>query len=320
MSLGVGANLCESNMKIRIGTRTSNLALAQVQEVIARLKSSGCNSEFEIVPINTSGDKIQNQNLAELGGKGLFIKELEESLISKKIDFAVHSAKDVPPIIHQKTTIAAFTKRFDDRDCFISPQFNKINDLPQKAVVGTSSARRKAFLLKIRPDLQVVDLRGNVDTRLGKVFMGSVDAAILAMSGIIRLEKQSLIQKPVEISEILPAGGQGSLAIQAREGDLAVLDLVSKINDELTRICIKTERAFLRELGASCFTPVGVNARFEEKKLVLRTAIISHDGSEIFETKSLCDANLESGITLGIEAANETKNSASKLFHKITAK
>lgn len=314
--------LTNKKQKIRIGTRTSNLALAQVAEVKNYLQVSGQVSgfdcEFEIVPINTSGDKIQDRNLAQIGGKGLFIKELEESLLSQKIDFAVHSAKDVPPVIHSQTEISAFTKRIDDRDCMISSQYRNIEELPQNAVIGTSSARRKAFLLRMRPDLQIIDFRGNIDTRLDKVFARKVDAAILAISGITRINKQSLVSSNIEISKMLPAGGQGSLALQILKNNHEISDLIACLNHSITKICIKTERAFLRELGASCFTPVGVNARIENNELVLRTAIISYDGKEIYETSSSCDPNLEAGIALGVAAAKRTINSAQELLSKIT--
>lgn len=303
--------------KIRIGTRTSKLALSQVAEVHLLLAQYHENLSVEIVPISTSGDKIQDRNLSEIGGKGLFIKELEEALINKRIDIAIHSAKDVPPIIDDSTEICAFSERLDVRDCMVSKKFSTINSLPKGAKVGTSSARRKAFLLRQRPDLEVINFRGNVDTRLQKVFEGEVDAAILATSGLLRIGKERFIQSAIEISEMLPSGGQGSLAIQALKDNKEICEIAKKINDYKTYICVKTERSFLRELGASCFTPVGVNAFIEDEKLILKTAIIDYSGQEIYETNSFCEVKVESGIELGILSARKTKDSASELLKKI---
>jgi len=317
MNSGSSSQSNQSKTKLRIGTRTSSLAIAQVNEVINRLKNSGLNTQFEIVPIKTSGDKIQDQNLAEFGGKGLFVKEIEEALINKKIDFAVHSAKDVPPIIHPSTEIVAFTKRADSRDCLVSVKFSSIYQLPKDSVIGTSSARRKAFLLRNRPDLQVVNLRGNIDTRLAKLNSNNLDAAILAVAGIERLGKKSAIQTAIKIEEMLPAGGQGSLAIQILKNQPQIFSFISPINDLESQICIKCERAFLRELGASCYTPVGVNAKIHQSQLELRTAIISYEGEEIFETFSICLSNLEEAVRLGIAAAKKTKNEANALLQKI---
>lgn len=306
-----------TSQKIRIGTRTSRLALAQVAEVHLLLADHFENLQIEIVPITTSGDKIQDRNLADIGGKGLFIKELEEALLQNKIDIAIHSAKDVPPIIHEETTLAAFTARLDARDCFVSKNFKSIKDLPKGATVGTSSARRKANLLRIRKDLKVVNFRGNVDTRLSKIENEEVDAAILALCGLERIGKERVVKKIIEKEEMLPAGGQGSLAIQARKSDKKILEILSKINDKKTQIEVKTERAFLRELGASCVTPVAIHAVVENEKLKLRTIIFDYDGSEIFETKSSGKAELEEGKQLGIKAAQKTKKEAAKLLEKI---
>ena len=304
-------------MKIRIGTRTSKLALSQVAETHLLLADHFPDLKIEIVPITTSGDKIQDRNLAEIGGKGLFIKELEEALIQNKIDIAIHSAKDVPPVIHEKTELAAFTKRLDERDCFVSKKYSSLKDLPKGAVVGTSSARRKAILLRMRKDLKVVNFRGNVDTRLAKLENDEVDAAILAVCGMIRLGKEQTVKEAIEKDKILPAGGQGALAIQIRKGDEEISAIVKKINDEQTQIAVKCERAFLRELGASCATPVAINAEIEKNNLTLKTMILDYDGSEIFETKSKSKANLEDAIKLGVEAAQTTKKKAAKLLEKI---
>ena len=306
-----------SNHKIRIGTRTSRLALAQVAEVHLLIADFLENSQIEIVPITTSGDKIQDRNLSDIGGKGLFIKELEEALIQNKIDIAIHSAKDVPPFLHESTELTTFTPRLDARDCFISKKFNSLKDLPKGAVVGTSSARRKAILLRLRPDLKIVNFRGNVDTRLNKIENGEVDAAILAVCGLERIGKEHLIKQIIEKDAMLPAGGQGALAIQIRKSDQKIAELLEKINDKKTQIEVKAERSFLRELGASCATPVAAHACELNGKLYLTTIIFDYDGSEIFETTSEGNFDLKSGIKLGLEAAQKTKTEASELLKKI---
>jgi len=311
--------------KIRIGSRASKLALAQVEEVKNLLTPHLKNQEVEIVKITTSGDKIQDRNLVDIGGKGLFIKELEEALSEDKIDIAIHSAKDVPPIIDQSTILAAFTPRLDARDCFISKKFDSISNLPKGAVIGTSSARRKAILLRLRPDLKIVNFRGNVDTRLRKLENGEVDATILAICGLKRISKNGEISCPkgyeekyiIEKNLMLPAGGQGALAIQVKKSNQEILSLLQKINHQETQIAIKCERAFLRELGASCATPVAVHGEIKNDKLNLKTMILDYDGSEIFETDYVCDLNLDEVIATGIKAAQETKEKASNLLQRI---
>lgn len=310
--------------KIRIGTRTSKLALAQVAEVSALLAPHLQNHEIEIVPINTSGDKIQDRNLAEIGGKGLFIKELEEALIQNKIDIAVHSAKDVPPLLHDATHLGAFTERFDARDCFVSKKFSAISELPEGAIVGTSSARRKAILLRLRPDLKIVNFRGNVTTRLNKIENDEVDATILASCGLERLSRKQTIcpkgyknRNLIEKDVMLPAGGQGALAIQSRKDDKKINEILAKINHLETQICVKAERAFLRELGASCSTPVAVHAEIKNDEMNLETLILSYDGAEIFATKSKSEVAIGSALELGVKAAQKTKNESAELLKKI---
>jgi hydroxymethylbilane synthase len=303
--------------KIRLGTRASRLALSQVAEVSILISDFFPQIKIEIVPITTSGDKILNRNLAEIGGKGLFIKELEEALIQNKIDVAVHSAKDVPPIIHDQTIIGAFTPRNDARDCFVSKKFDNFKKLPKGAVIGTSSVRRKAFLLRYRPDLQVVNFRGNIDTRLNKIDENEVDAIILAVSGLVRLAKEQHIKEVLDENKFIPAGGQGALALQIRKNDHKLTEILSKINDEISFITIKTERAFLRQLNASCSTPIGVYSYIKNNKLHLKIALINYDGTEIYEKIFTSKVNLDDGIKLGIEASNDCKKNALNLLKKI---
>lgn len=307
-----------SNLTLRIGSRTSKLALSQVAEFHLLLAEYFPQIKVEIVPITTSGDKIQDRNLADIGGKGLFIKELEEALLQNKIDIAIHSAKDVPPQISDETTLAAFTPRMDARDCLVSQKYKSLKDLPKGAVIGTSSARRKAILLRLRPDLKIVNFRGNVDTRLAKVAAGEVDGAILAVCGLMRIGKETLVKEVIEKKKILPAVGQGCLAVQVRSDNKKILEIIAKINDEKTQIEVKCERSFLRELGASCASPVAVHAQIDNDNIILETAIIDYDGKEIFQNKSKAKANLKDAIELGKKAAQTTKNKAEKLLKKIT--
>ncbi len=305
--------------KIKIGTRASKLAITQVNEIKKLLlqNSDLAENQIEIIHITTSGDKIQDRNLAEIGGKGLFIKELEEALLAKKIDIAVHSAKDVPPLVADTTHIAAFTKRKDARDYFISKKFDSIDALPNAAVVGTSSARRKAILLRLRPDLKIINFRGNVDTRLSKLEDGKVDATILALCGLSRLEKNIDEKNILSLETMLPAAGQGSLALQIRRDDEEITKLIAKINDYETQICVEIERKFLQELGASCKTPVAAYCAIEDGgKLHFRTTIFDFDGREIFATDDWL-GDVKKGQELAVGAAAQVKEKAQKLLDKI---
>ena len=310
--------------KIRIGTRTSKLALAQVEEFKELLKDNLGDREFEVVEINTSGDKNLHCDLAEIGGKGLFIKELERALAQDKIDIAVHSAKDVPPHLHEETILASFTKRMDARDCLISKNYSDISALPQNAVIGTSSPRRKAMLLRLRPDLKIISYRGNVTTRLERAQRGEVDATILANCGLERLSKGNKVcplgydvKNFIDKDVMLPAGGQGSMAIQVKKDNLDIYNLVRIANDFKSEIEIRCERAFLSELGASCYTPVGVYALQKGDLLELKTVILDYDGSEIYETTSQGKFSIDEAIDLGKKAAKKTKEEARELLAKI---
>ena len=308
-----------TSTKIRIGTRASKLAMVQSLEVKNLLieQNQITQEQIEIVPITTSGDRIQDRNLADIGGKGLFIKEIEEALVQNKIDIAVHSAKDVPPFLHEETQISAFTKRFSAQDCLISKKFNSLSDLPQGSVVGTSSARRKSILLRLRPDLKIVNFRGNVDTRLDKMGRDEVDASILARCGLQRLGRENFIKEIISTDVMLPAGGQGSLILQTRKNDDKISEIAGKIDDVEARICLMSERVFLQGLQASCSTPVAVYAFIENGMINLRTMILDYDGSEIFETTSSDVAILESAINIALKAAEKTRLEAPDLLDRI---
>jgi hydroxymethylbilane synthase len=306
--------------KIRIGSRASKLALIQSAEVKTLLhkhnsENQSLNLEIEIVPIVTSGDKILDRNLAEIGGKGLFIKEIEEALIDGRIDIAVHSAKDMPPFCHEDLKIVAYTKRNDPRDAFISKNYNSLSDLPLGAIIGTSSPRRKSFLLRMRPDLKIVNFRGNVDTRLSKINDAEILGSVLAVAGLNRMEKSENIKQIFNFEEMLPSGGQGALLIQSRKDDHEILALASKIDDYKTRICVETERLFLQDLKASCNTPVGVNCYIDNDKLILKTAIIDHDGSQIYQTN--LEGDPKDYLIIAKQASDQTKSEAFELLRKI---
>lgn len=302
---------------LRLGTRSSRLALAQVAEIHILLADYFPKLKIEIVPIQTSGDKILNKKLADIGGKGLFVKELEEALLNKTIDIAVHSAKDVPPFIDKKTKIGAYSKRINPNDCFISKKFPNLDKLPKNSKIGTSSPRRQAFLSRLRPDLKFINLRGNVDTRLRKLTDDEIDATIMAVAGLVRLSKENSINHIFTTQEMIPSVGQGALALQIRNEDLSIDNICKKINDENSEIAISCERSFLQELGASCHTPVGVYAEILDGKINLKTAIIDFNGSDIFEFNISGKANIKTALEIGKKAGEETKIKAHNLLKKI---
>ncbi len=271
---------------IRIGTRGSLLAKAQAFETRDRLMAAHNLPEerFEIVVIKTSGDKIQDRPLSEVGGKGLFTKEIEDALYSGEIDLAVHSTKDMPTVLPEGLEISTYLPREDVRDAFISPNAETLLELREGAVVGSSSLRRQAMIKRLRPDIEVVMYRGNVQTRLRKLSEGVVDATLLAYAGLKRLEMEDVVTSVLEPEMFLPAVGQGAICIEIRSDDSATRQLLDAIHHEPTEICLTAERAFLRELDGSCKTPIGGLARLEGDKLSFRGLILRPDGSEAHET------------------------------------
>ena len=272
--------------KIKIGTRGSKLALWQAEFVAEKLREK--NFDVELVKIQTTGDKILDAPLAKIGGKGLFTKEIENQLADKKIDLAVHSLKDVPTELPRNFKIAAITKRAQPFDAFVSEKYSALETLPKNAVVGTSSLRRGAQILKLRPDLKIKNLRGNVETRIKKLSAGEFDAIILAQAGLERLGYSSKIKQI--LTEIIPAAGQGALAIEIRADDLRTFDAVKFLNDAETCTAIKIERDFLKTVEGSCQIPVGIFAQVEGDKISARAIISSIDGKnfvEDFKTDSI---------------------------------
>jgi hydroxymethylbilane synthase len=280
------------------------LALAQAHEVRARLMAAHGLPEdaFEICVYKTTGDTIQDRPLAEVGGKGLFTKEIEEALIAREIDLAVHSMKDMQTELPAGLGIGAVLPREDVRDAFISLKYASLSALPNGAVVGTSSLRRQAQVKRIRPDLEVVGFRGNVQTRLKKLADGVADATLLACAGLNRLGMADRITSPIGTSEILPAVAQGAIAIEIRSDDTKTAEAIAPLNHQETAICVTAERAFLTRLEGSCRTPIAGLATLDAGTLRFRGMVFSVDGERAFDIER--DGPAESAATLGIGAAD----------------
>ncbi len=267
---------------LRIGTRGSPLALAQARETRARLMRAFDLPEaaFEIVVITTTGDRVQDRPLKALGGKGLFTKEIEEDLLSGAIDIAVHSMKDMPVLQPGGLLLDCYLPREDVRDAFVSPHVRSLGALVPGAVVGTSSLRRRAQILHKRPDLEVVEFRGNVQTRLKKLEQGVADCTFLAMAGLNRLGYEDVPRTAISPEEMLPAVAQGAIGIERREGDVRVAAMLEAIHDPETGHRLAAERAFLAALDGSCETPIAGLATLHADHLHLRGEILRPDGSE----------------------------------------
>jgi len=299
---------------LRIGTRGSPLALVQARMVQARLAAAlGVDiSAIELATIRTSGDVIQDRPLAEEGGKGLFTKEIEEALLDGRIDLAVHSAKDMPTLLPQGLMLAACLEREDARDVFISRKAPSLDALPHGAALGTTSPRRQAIAKRMRPDLRVVPLRGNVETRLRKLDEGQADAIILALAGLKRLGLQAQATKVMSVEEFLPAAAQGAIGIEAREKDSRVRDMLARIDHADTAVAVACERAFLAELDGSCRTPIAGHATLSGRVLHFRGLIVKPDGSAAHET-AVAGA-LEDAATIGADAGRALRQYAGPGF------
>ncbi|MEM6945070.1 MAG: hydroxymethylbilane synthase [Pseudomonadota bacterium] len=301
------ADLPSPEKPLRIGTRGSPLALAQAEETKARLMAAHDlpAEAFEIVVIKTTGDAVQDRALSEIGGKGLFTKEIEEGLLGGSIDIAVHSMKDMPTVLPDGLAITALLPREDVRDAFISPRHAGIAALPEGAVVGTSSLRRRAQLLHRRPDLKVVEFRGNVQTRLRKLGDGVAEATFLACAGLNRLGMNGEMRSAIEPEEMLPAVAQGAIGIESREDDTRILSLLAPLHCGETGSRLAAERAFLAGLDGSCRTPIGGLAVLEGDALWLRGEIIRPDGSERIVTERR--GTLSDAAAMGSDAAAELR-------------
>jgi hydroxymethylbilane synthase len=306
-----------SGTLLRLGTRGSPLALTQARMVRQALAAAhGFEPEkIEIVTIRTSGDRIQDRPLAEVGGKGLFTKEIEEALIAGSIDFAVHSSKDMPTVLPDGLLLSAFMPREDPRDAFISRKANSIAALPKGATVGTASLRRQAMLKRLRPDLVVVPLRGNVETRLRKLDEGVADATLLAIAGLKRLGLADAATAVLDAEAFLPAVGQGAIGIETRTSDTKTRDVVASINHPDTAHALTAERAFLAVLDGSCRTPIAGHATITNGNIRFRGMIVKPDGSEWFET--LREGDVRDAEKLGADAGAELKRHAGPDFFAV---
>jgi hydroxymethylbilane synthase len=268
-------------MILRIGTRGSKLALVQSEWVKKEVQSRYREVRVELVKIKTKGDKILDAPLSKVGGKGLFVKEIEEALLESDVDLAVHSMKDVPAELQKGLKLSVYPKREDPRDAFVSGHFSTVEDLPQGALVGTSSLRRSAQLLHMRPDLHIVPLRGNVDTRLRKLDSGELQAIVLAAAGLNRLGLSDRITALLSPDSVLPAIGQGVLGLEVRENDQKTRNLIFFLNDVETELTVRAERAFLKALEGGCQVPLAGYARVEKDRIVLDGMVAELDGSVI---------------------------------------
>jgi hydroxymethylbilane synthase len=280
--------------KIRIGTRGSELALYQANKTLHALNSLGF--EGEIVVIKTSGDKIKSKPLIQFGGKGLFVKEIQEALLHGTIDIAVHSLKDYPIENPDELTLGSILEREDVRDAIVLKRENQLNGLSKNSKVGTGSLRRKYQLKLLKPNWEILPLRGNVGTRIRKVEEGKYDAVILASAGLKRLKKEEFIKGYFDVSEMVPAVGQGAIAIEAKKDNYAILEILKKIESEKARKEIDAERNFLRRLGGSCTTPLGVNARIEDEKIKICAYLSSFKNDRWI--KDEIEGNLQDAIEL----------------------
>lgn len=268
---------------LRIATRKSPLALWQAEHIRHRLEALHPHLRVELVPMSTRGDKILDTPLAKVGGKGLFVKELETALLEDRADLAVHSMKDVPVAFPDGLGLTVICAGEDPRDAFVSPRFARLDELPHGAIVGTSSLRRQCQLRARRPDLQVRDLRGNVNTRLAKLDAGEYDAILLAAAGLQRLGMAERIRQALPVDVSLPANGQGVLAIESRLADHQTLALLAPLDDADSRDRVLAERAMNRALQGGCQVPIGAHAVLDGDQLWLRGLVGSPDGSELLQ-------------------------------------
>lgn len=298
----------------RIGTRGSPLALAQAYETRDRLMAAHDlpESAFEIVVLSTKGDRITDRPLAEIGGKGLFTEELEEQLTDGRLDLAVHSSKDMPTALPEGLGIVAYLEREDPRDAFISGVGGALEELPQNAVVGSSSLRRQALIRRLRPDISVITFRGLVDTRLRKLADGEVHATMLAYAGLKRLGKAEVATHLMDPESFPPAPGQGAICIEARVGDERILDLLAPIDHGETHSALNCERAFLGALDGSCRTPIAGHATLSDGRVSFYGMILTPDGATFHEIRA--EGAEADAAALGADAGAEVRGRAGAKF------
>jgi len=302
--------------KIIIGSRGSQLALWQANWVKSQLENLHGNADISIRVITTSGDKIKDVPLSKIGGKGLFVKEIEEALLAKEIDLAVHSMKDVPIEIPSQLEISIITKRENPLDAQISKNGKKLADLPQGATIGTSSLRRSSQLLNYRNDFKIHPLRGNVDTRLKKVEEGKYDAILLASAGLNRLGWSNRITEEISHEIIIPAMGQGALGIETRLGDSKTYNFISSLNHEQTNYEVSAERALVGKLDGGCQVPIGAYAKTEDNLITLKGLVASLDGKIIHKSEIV--GPIDDAINIGQDLGEELlKMGANEILEKL---
>lgn len=302
------------DIRIKIGTRGSKLAMAQAFEVRGRMVAElGLSvDQFEIVEISTAGDRIQDKPLSEVGGKGLFSKEIEDALLDGRIDLAVHSSKDMATVLPEGLELTAFLPREDVRDAFLSPIAKTLMELPQNAVVGSSSMRRKALIKRLRPDIDVVMFRGNLQTRLKKLANNDVAATLLAYAGLKRLGLENEVASLFDPEEFPPAPGQGAICIETRMGDERIASLTRALNDDDTAAALILERAFLKALDGSCRTPIAGLALVNGAGISFSGMVLSDDGKIIFTAS--CSGNITDAEMLGQQAGEDIRDQAGNDF------
>lgn len=296
--------------EIIIGSRASKLALTQTNIVINELKKYYPEIDFKIKEIKTIGDKILDKTLSKIGGKGLFVKEIEAALLKGEIDIAVHSMKDMPSEFPENLEISAITKREDVRDVLITKEGNSFYELKEGAIIGTSSLRRGAQLKGLRSDVNIVPIRGNVQTRIKKINEMDLDGVILAAAGINRLGLEKEISGAFNVDEVVPAVGQGALGIETRKNDTFIKEVVSKINHKHTEIAVKAERIFMRILNGGCHVPIGAYAFIEDEKLKMIGLVAAIDGDKII--KIYGEDDIQNFKELGQKIAEEVLNKGGK--------
>jgi len=299
-TLGTLAHFRHFSMLLRIGTRGSKLALTQSEWVKAEIEARHPDVQVTLVRIKTKGDKVLDSPLSKIGGKGLFVKEIEEALLRKEVDLAVHSMKDVPAVLPDGLGLSVFPPREDPRDALVCRGCTSLEGLPRRASVGTGSLRRSAQLLHVRPDLRVVPMRGNVDTRLRKLDSGELHAIVLAVAGLKRLKLSHRISHILHPETLLPAIGQGALGLEVRRDDEETVGLIDFLNHKETEITVKAERAFLTELEGGCQVPLAAFCRTENGQLRLEGMVAEPDGSKVLRDQMKGEENEseEMGIAL----------------------
>ncbi|WP_010288158.1 hydroxymethylbilane synthase [Kurthia massiliensis] len=303
--------------KIIVGSRRSKLALTQTNWFIEQMKQAGAPFEFEVKEIVTKGDRILDVQLSKVGGKGLFVKEIEQALFNKEIDFAVHSMKDMPAVLPEGLVIGCIPEREDPRDAFISNGHVKFADLPQGATVGTSSLRRSAQLLKLRPDLNIKWIRGNVDTRLNKLETEDYDAIILAAAGLKRLGWSSdVVTEYLSTDICMPAVAQGSLGIECRGDDDELLAELAKLTDKATWETAHAERAFLAAMDGGCQVPIAGYATYDNEEIHFTGLVAAPDASEFYEESATSTNAVEAGKAV---ATKLTEQGAYELIQRVKA-